>query len=58
MMQEPDKDSNPPTYKLADSWTQKIAKTFPPGTVRAVRLPHEKDVSLPCGLNICVAHRV
>jgi hypothetical protein len=55
VMQEPDKDSNPPTYKLADSWTQKIAKTFPPGTVRAVRLPHEKDVSL-LWTNISVAH--
>jgi putative DNA primase/helicase len=45
VIQEPDKDSDPPTYKLADAWVQKIAKTFPPGIVYAVRLLADKDVS-------------
>lgn len=55
VMQEPDKDSNPPTYKLADAWAQKIAKTFPPGTVRAVRLPNDKDVSA-MWIRLCIAY--
>lgn len=45
VIQEPDKDSNPPTYKAADAWVQKIAKTFPPGMVYAVRLLEDKDIS-------------
>jgi hypothetical protein len=45
VIQEADKDSDPPTYKLADAWVQKISKSFPPGTVYAVRLLDDKDVS-------------